>query len=173
MSAVKETAGETKDLGYQEIRAIARRLIFNESSRCTLTGTELVHEVYLKLRRSQSAGAVRSYGFAAKVMRQILVDRARARKTRDRAAVTYETESRRQQTDPTKPRQVPSSELMLCLNQAVDKLEMLYPAHAELAKLKLFSGLSIEESCEQLSLPRSSGYRYWEFAKAFLARELG
>lgn len=251
-------ASAAEKLDYRDLRSIARHLMANESSRCTLTATGLVHEFYLRLAKytastpakpgpsmpdasaeqqtttplgndsvasssptgnavgrlskqpgslscrttpartaqtlqtnaqtnapeadllgaapvNQAAALVQSVGtgtlsLASRVMKQILVDRARRRHTRRTAEQNHCTKlgslsARSQQ-------QQGVGEKTLQFESALEILEREMPETAELVRLRVYLDVSVEEAAVQLGLSRATAYRKWTFAKAWLAEYL-
>ena len=161
-------------LGYKQLKQVARRLMAQEPKASTLTATALVHELYLKLvHRSEAEGEslpVWSIRFAAQAMRQILVDRARSRRSRMR----LETEhgQRDDGCDPEAESVAILAEEFVQLEQALHELEERWADNAELVRLKLFGSASLEQIAELLGMSRATAYRKWEFSKAWLAQRL-
>jgi len=160
---------ELTPLVYRELRKIAAGYIRRERPGQTLQATALVHEAYLRL-----AGAGQPWtderhfvGIAARSMRQILVERARARGAQKRWAgldrVTM-TASLAAATDP---------ETMLpAIDEALERLEKIDPEQAKIVELRYFMGLGIEETADVLGMSPATLKRRWALARAWLFREL-
>jgi RNA polymerase sigma factor (TIGR02999 family) len=166
------SAGELFGLVYDELRLVARKLMAKERGNHTLDPTALVHEVYMRLSRGKSKPwKSRAYFFsaAAEAMRRILVDHARRRNAqrhgggREHADVIYSE---------VVDAHVSNMEAvdLLTLDDALDRLAADYPAKAELVKLLYFAGLSLEEVAAIQGTSRTSVYRQWLFARAWLRR---
>ena len=134
-----------------------------------LDATALVHEAWLRLGSGAAAASDRTHflGIAARLMRQILVERARARHAAKRGGhrdrVTLDE------------RMLPSSDHpidVLALDQALDRLASLDPMNARLVELRFFGGLTVEEAAEALDISPATLKRRWALARAFLLREL-
>jgi RNA polymerase sigma factor (TIGR02999 family) len=160
-------------LVFDELRGVARRCLAAERPGHTLQPTALVNEVYLKLRRTRLRGfASRSqfFAFAARLMRQILVDYARARHTGKRGsdgqrvpmAEALEAEADRG-LDP---------ESILAIHEVLERLEKFDPRHSRIAELRYFGGLTLPEIAAVLDVSLSAAERSWSVARLFLAREL-
>jgi RNA polymerase sigma factor (TIGR02999 family) len=107
------------------------------------------------------------FGAAAEAMRRILVESAR-RKGAERHG------GGRQRVDLDRAQRIlESSDDLLLVNDALERLMLEDPVAVEIVKLRLFAGLSVEEAADALSIPRSTGYRHWTFARAWLRCELG
>ena len=138
----------------------------------TLQPTALVHEAYLRLAGAGSPWTNRRHflGIAARSMRQILVERARARGAQKRWAGL----DRVSLTESLVGRWRPGDEdaLLPALDEALTQLEQIDPEQARLVELRYFVGLSIEETAEALELSPATLKRRWALARAWLFREL-
>ena len=163
-------AGELTPLVYRELRKIAGGYLRRERPGQTLQATALVHEAYLRLAGAGSPWQDERHfvGIAARSMRQILVERARARGAQKRWAeldrVTLSA-SLAAATDPEC--------LLPAIDEALTRLEALDPEQARIVELRYFVGLSIEETAAALSISPATLKRRWSLARAWLFRELG
>jgi RNA polymerase sigma factor (TIGR02999 family) len=159
-------------LVYEELRKLAAQKMAQEAPAQTLQATALVHEAYLRLVGAEQSKHWDSRGHffsaAAEAMRRILIDRARDRKRLKRGG-----ERRRIDLDGIEIALNTSADELLALNEALQKLATVYPECAELVKLRFFAGLSLRDACTALGIPRRTGDRNWEFARAWLHRQLG
>ena len=154
---------------YAELRRIAAAYMRRERHAVTLQATGLVHEAYLRLAGTHLAFADRNHfvGIAARSMRQILVDRARARGAQkrwaglDRVSLT-ESLVRASAEDAMLP----------ALDDALSRLERIDPEQARLVELRYFVGLSNEETADTLGLSPATVKRRWALARAWLFRDL-
>lgn len=154
---------------YDELRRIAAVLMRRERPGQTLQATALVHEAYLRL-----AGAGRPWtderhfvGIAARSMRQILVDRARARGARKRwAGLERVTLSDALAAAEREDAMLPA------LDDALSRLEALDPEQARIVELRYFLGLGIEETADVLGISPATLKRRWALARAWLFRAL-
>jgi RNA polymerase sigma factor (TIGR02999 family) len=159
---------------YDELRAIAHRQIASESANQTVQATALVHEAYLKLadqRQVRFENRSHFFAVAAKIIRRILIDRARLRLTAKRdvnrnVSIDAFPQIQSPQLNPIDPA------TLLDLDVALDKLELRFPEIAKLVELRFFAGLTIEETAEILNLSASTVKRDWITAKALLARSM-
>lgn len=157
-------------LVYNELRKISSKYLRDEFRQHTLQTTELVHEAYLKLIGNNSLSwesRAHFYGIAARSMRQILVDYARKRKSQKRG--------KGETLLPLENANFiigESEEQILNLNDALDKLETLEVRSSKIVELRFFSGLSIDETAEILKVSPATIKRDWNFAKAWLYREM-
>jgi RNA polymerase sigma factor (TIGR02999 family) len=175
LSAIEQgdshAAAELLPLVYNELRQLAAQKLAQEKPGQTLQATALVHEAYLRLVDVDKVQHWNSRGHffaaAAQAMRRILVERARRKKRRRHGGAW-------QRVDLDEADVVcllPPHEL-LSLDDALDRLGELDAAAAEVAKLHCFGGLSVEEAAGALGLSRTSAYRHWTYARAWLFNQM-
>ncbi len=160
------------DLVYEELRQQAAAKMANERQGHTLQATALVHEAWVKLSGRQGKsiawnGRRHFYAAAVDAMRRILIDHARRKNTTRRGGGWQQVTL----NDKLSAREVTPGEF-IDLNDALDKLHQLSPQKAELAKLRLVGGLTVEETAATLNLSTATVKRHWSYAKAWLSREL-
>jgi RNA polymerase sigma factor (TIGR02999 family) len=157
-------------LVYEELRQLADRFLAAEQRSATLQPTALVHEAYLRLVGSDPAGwenRAHFFGAAARAIRRILVDRARARRAARRGGV------RPLRLDTHAPLAVPGPSLdMLALDEALAKLASVDAQKARMVELRFFGGLGVDETAAALGVSPSSVDRDWVFARAWLHRAM-
>jgi RNA polymerase sigma factor (TIGR02999 family) len=154
---------------YDELRRIAAAYMRRERPGQTLQATALVHEAYMRLAGTGRPWTDRNHflGIAARAMRQILVERARARGAQKRwAGLARVSLSNVLATAPTDDAMLPA------LDQALSRLEQLDPEQARIIELRYFAGLGIEESAAALGMSPATLKRRWGLARAWLFREL-
>lgn len=154
---------------YQELRQLAQHNLRGERSDHTLQTTALVHEAYLRLLDQQGVAwqsRAHFFGIASRLMRRILVDYARRRRSakRDGGARVPLEDDLVAVEDP--------ADLEL-LDRALVDLEALDPKQARLIELRFFGGLTIAQAAEALGVSPATAKREWRVAKAWLARQLG
>lgn len=158
-------------LVYDELRQIARRQRRRASSPDTLNTTAVVHEAFLKLAGSKNISMEDRRHFfatAARAMRQIVVDHARAHMTQKRGGGVRPIDL--DQADvPVRDRAIEIVELDL----ALDRLRALSERLSRIVELRFFAGLTVEESAEILGIHSRTVKKDWRKARAFLFRELG
>jgi RNA polymerase sigma factor (TIGR02999 family) len=158
-------------LVYQELRALAARKLAQEKPGQTLQATALVHEAYLRLADGNAAQNWNSRGHffaaAAEAMRRILVEQAR-RKNR----VRHGGELRRIDFDSELQISDDADENLLALDEALQRLAIEDREPAEVVKLRYFAGLTIEETASALGISVRTVNRHWEYARAWLFRQL-
>ena len=133
----------------------------------TLQATALVHEAYLRLVDGERARHWDSRGHffaaAADAMRRILVDAARHKKSLKAGGGM-----KRVDLDDAEVTLNPPPDDLLALDDAITKLAAEDPVAAQLAKLRLFAGLTVDEAAQSLGMSRRTGFRHWTYAWAFL-----
>lgn len=161
------TPEELLPVVYQELRRLAASKLSNEQPGQTLEATALVHEVWLKLSDGSMDWNDKTHFVrtAATAMRQILVDRARAKLTSKRGGDNVRVEV----NDFAAP--LPDAEL-LHLDEALTRLALIKPEHAKLVELRYFAGMSNEEAAASLDVSPATGTRMMNYAKAWLKVEM-
>lgn len=162
-------ARELTPLVYRELRKLAAAYISRERPGQTLQATALVHEAYLRLAGAGTPWHDERHfvGIAARSMRQILVERARARGAQKRwAALDRVTLSASLAVAADPESTVPS------LDEALTRLERVDPEQAKIIELRYFVGLSVEEAAAALGMSPATLKRRWALARAWLFREL-
>ena len=165
-------AQELMPIVYGELRALAASQMRSERKDITLQPTALVHEAWLRLVGSEMAFENRAhfFGAAARAMRRVLIDHARRidrsprRSARERVSlgVLQLSEAGEEQ------------DLMdlLSVNEALERLEAIDPAKADIVTLRFVLGCTIEETAAALGCSPAKVKKDWAFARAWLAREL-
>lgn len=157
-------------LVYDELRRLAAAYLRRERPGQTLQPTALVHEAYLRLLKDKPGrwqNRAHFCAIAAHSMRQILIERARARGAVKRGGV----QARVTLDEGLLPTQGPSIDLV-ALDEALQRLEAIDPEQARLVELRFFGGLTIEETAEAMNISAATVKRHWTVARAWLAREL-
>ncbi len=163
-------ADEAMPIVYRELREIAGAHLRRARSAGDLQPTVLVHEVYVKLLGDGGAAVhdrEHFYALAARAMRQLCVDQARARaagkRGGDRVAVTLD-EGLAQAADLDVD--------LLDLDAALGELAQLDPREARVVELRFFGGLSMDETARALGISLATAEREWRAARAWLGRRL-
>lgn len=155
---------------YDELRRVAHRQLAARGGALTLSPTVVVHEVYLKL---QAAGQVTAHDrghfltLAARAMRQVLVDHARARLAEKRGGG-----ARRTLLDDGHLGVAEDATTILELDSALGRLQGVDERLARLVLLRFFAGLSTEETAETLGVTTRTLRRDWRKARAYLYADL-
>lgn len=163
---------ETVALAYHELRAIAHQRLMarDRNGAGTLSTTALVHEAYLKLA-DQSQGVWRDHGhflaLASLAMRHVLVDRARERNALKRGGAP-----RRVSLDETELPLDSLDEVVLQIDDALERLAASEPRLAQVVECRFFGGLTEQETAEALGLTLRTIQRDWVKARVLLQRLL-
>jgi RNA polymerase sigma factor (TIGR02999 family) len=162
-------AQDLTPLVYDELRRLAAAYMRRERPGQTLQATALVHEAYLRLAGAGTPWHDRRHfiGIAARSMRQILVERARARGAQKRWAGL----DRVSLSDALAKADQPDR-MLPALDEALTRLEAEDAELARLVELRYFAGLSIDETGEALAMSPATVKRRWAMARAWLFREL-
>ena len=167
-----QAAAKLLPLVYDELRKLATARMAAEPSGHTLQPTALVHEAFLRLIGSADtarwANHKEFFAAAAEAMRRILVESARGKNRIKRGG-----QARRNALDPN---QLSSPEIdpdqWIDLDLVLSRFESVDSVAAELTKLRMFGGLSVEVAAEILGLSRANAFRKWTFARAWLTAAL-
>jgi RNA polymerase sigma factor (TIGR02999 family) len=158
-------------LVYRELRLRAAARLRRDFQRTPLQPTELVHEAYLRLvdqKRAVWQNRSQFYGLASKMMRRILVDRARAQKTAKRSGQWV-----RVTLDPAMASTAPALDDVLDIDAALRDLETFDERKSQIVELKFFGGLSLDEIAGTLGLSVATVEREWQAARAWLLKSIG
>ena len=156
---------------YAELRRIASRRLRRERPGHTLQPTALVHEAYLKLVQAPELewhDRAHFFAVAARVMRQVLVDHARAHQAEKRGGALRKV-SIEEVAEPG----ITADVDLLALEEALGRLGDFDPQQSRVVELRYFGGLTIEETAEVIGVSPATVKREWMMAKAWLRRELG
>ena len=161
---------ELVQIVYDELRQLAAAYLRRERPGQTLQTTALVHEAYLRLAHSRPVWTDRNHfvAIAGRAMRQILVDRARARGTHKRWGGLN-----RVALSDTLIAAAVEDAMLPALDEALGRLEKIDPEQVRMIELRYFVGLSNEETADTLGVSLATCKRRWALARAWLFRELG
>jgi RNA polymerase sigma factor (TIGR02999 family) len=158
---------------YTELHRVAHRRLRGERADHTLSTTALVHEAYLKLmnlERLNWQNRAQFMAIASRLMRQILVDYARSRRTVRRGGEHKGVELKASESAAVTAGE--PAEEVLALHQALESLGNINGRHARIVECRFFGGMSIAETAEALSISPATVKRDWVMARAWLNREL-
>lgn len=156
---------------YTECRRIAARQLALERRDHSLDPTALVHELYLRLvdqRRASWENRAQFFGVAARLMRRVLVDHARARHAEKRGgdAVFVSLDAAADTPDDSQVADV------LAIDEALERLAAHDPEQVQIVELRYFAGLTVEETARVVGRSSRTVKREWRLAKAWLYQEL-
>ena len=161
---------ELLDLVYEPLRLIAERHLNREREGHTLQPTALVHELYIRFVDQRSVDwrdRTHFFAVAAQVMRRILVDYARRRKSDKRGGSMMPVTL-------TAALEAASEENfdVLALDLALEQLAAIFPQQAKIVELRFYGGLTLDETAEALGISAATVSREWTMARAWLRRAL-
>jgi RNA polymerase sigma factor (TIGR02999 family) len=156
---------------YADLHRIARRELHRNDGGVTLSATTLLHEAYLNLSgrgAAQFPDRARFLAYASKVMRGLIVDFARNRRTLKRGGAFELTALPLDAAIPA-----PDGAELARLSEAVERLARIEPRLAQVVDLKYFSGFSFAEIAGMSGVSERTVQRDWEKARLFLHQALG
>lgn len=160
-------------LVYGEMRRLAGGYLSRERAGHTLQPTALVHEVYLRMMGADAIdwhNRAHFFGVASRLMREILIDYARARNRKKRGG---EFRTQIELDAACSIGSDPSTQLdVVAVDEALSELEKLDERQAKIVEMKFFGGMTIEEIAEVLGISPATVKREWTSAKLFLTRKL-
>lgn len=163
-------AQELLPLVYEELRKLAAARMAGQWETSTLQPTALVHEAWLRLagtREQTWENRAHFFAAAAEAMRRILIDHARRKHAGKRRPGTQRIDL--SQVDVAIQA---DDELLLRIDEALERLTAEDAEAAKLVKLRFFVGMDYEEAAKALGISERTAKRHWTFARAWLFREL-
>lgn len=155
---------------HAELRRLARRHMAREEAGHTLQPTALINEVYVRLvegPRVRWQDRAHFFAMAARLMRHILVDHARAKRNQKRGGAF-----RKVPLNDRLARSSPRPQDVLALDDALEALAAIDPRRSRVVELRFFGGLTVAEMAEVLKISPETVMRDWRFARVWLRREL-
>lgn len=165
-----KAAEELLPLVYDELRQLAAARMAQQPPGQTLQATSLVHEAFLRLtggQRDQWQGRVHFFRAAAEAMRCILIENARRKSRWKRGGRLQRVDLQGLELAAETP-----PDTLLVVQEALDRLAAEDEPKAELVKLRFFIGLTHAEVAQVLGLSEPTVKRRWEYARAWLLREI-
>ncbi|HKD04318.1 MAG TPA: sigma-70 family RNA polymerase sigma factor [Bryobacteraceae bacterium] len=162
-------AEQLMDAVYTDLRAMAHRIFSGERSDHTLQPTALVHEVWLRIFSGADVpwnDRVHFYAVAARQMRRLLADHGREFRALKRGAGLKVSLDEKLHGSPLNDCQFDD------LNRLLDVLQRKDPEAFRVVEMKFFSGMTDEEVAAEMGCSHSSVRRHWNFAKAWLVRQM-
>ena len=163
-------ADQLMNLVYEDLRRVAEQKMAQEPVGLTLDAAGLVNEAYLRLfppsKQVEWENRRHFFGAAAEAMRRVLIEGARKRKRLKRGGL-------RQRINLTDLANLPdNTDLVLSIDDCLVRLQAEDPQACEVARLRLFAGLSVDSVADVLGFSRATAYRHWTYARAWLQAEL-
>jgi RNA polymerase sigma factor (TIGR02999 family) len=159
---------ELIEIVFPQLRRLAGHYMRSERPDHTLQPTALVHEAYLRLVKIEDIDwkdRVHFFGLAAKLMRQILVDHARARKAAKRPQANISLDEELAYSNE-------KSSAVLALDEALSRLAMKDVRMGRVVELKFFGGLTFDQIGRVLEVSEKTAKRDWQLARAWLRKEM-
>jgi RNA polymerase sigma factor (TIGR02999 family) len=163
-------ASQLLPLVYDRLRALAATYMHQERSDHSFSATDLVHEAYVRLidnTRMSWQGKTHFFAMAARQMRRVLVDAARAHQAQKRGG-----DLTRVTLDDNAALSPGTAVDFMALNEAIQRLSELSARQTEVVELRFFGGLSIRETAYVLGVSERTVTQDWTMARAWLLREL-
>jgi RNA polymerase sigma factor (TIGR02999 family) len=157
-------------LVYDELHRLASRYLRRERHNHTLQTTALVHEAYLRLVHEKNANCknrLQFFAVASQLMRHILVDYARSHNAAKRGGGCGSIS-----LDEALIGSTDKSADLMALDEALNKLAAIDPEQSRVVELRIFGGLTVEETAEALGVSPRTVKREWSTAKAWLHRQI-
>jgi RNA polymerase sigma factor (TIGR02999 family) len=157
-------------LVYEELHRLAEHYIRRERPNHTLQPTALINEAYIRLidiKKADWKNRAHFFGVAARLMREILVDYARARAAQKRGGFVNKIPLEQAGDLPGMP-----DVDLLALDAALRRLDEVHPLKCRIVELRFFGGLSNEEIAEVLGVSIPTVVRHWRVARAWLYSEI-
>jgi RNA polymerase sigma factor (TIGR02999 family) len=167
----KAALDQLMPLVYSELRRLAHHYMSRERPGHTLQTTALVNEAYLRLVDQESTrweNRAHFFGIAARLMREILVDRARTRRAAKRGGAQVRVSLSKVDRVASRP-----DVNLIALDEALHRLEAIDPQKSRIVELRYFGGLSIQETAEVIAISAATVKREWSMARAWLRSEIG
>jgi RNA polymerase sigma factor (TIGR02999 family) len=167
----RSAASSIFTLLYSELHRMAHRELARAGDYGCLSTTTLLHEAYLDISGRDGArfpDRARFMAYAARVMRGLIIDHARNRRAQRRGG-QFEITA----LDTDVAEQVPDAKMLTCLSDALDDLERVDAALAEIVDLKFFCGFSFGEIATMRGVSERTVQRDWEKARIYLYRIIG
>jgi len=156
---------------YRELHRLAQRYIAQERPGQTLQATALVNEAYLRLvdvKEVNWQNRAHFFGVSAQLMRRILVDLARSRRSLKRGG-----EAQAVSLDDALMVSPEPGQDLVALDDALQALSAMDPRRGQVVELRFFGGLSVQETAEVLKVSTETVMHDWKVAKAWFLREMG
>ena len=166
-----KAAEELLPLVYDELRKLAAHKMAHEAPGQTLQPTALVHEAWLRLAgndaHAQFANRAHFFSAAAEAMRRILIERARRKSAGKRGG-----DWQRIDLDKIDIAADADDDTLLLVNESLEKLAKEDANAAQIAKLRFFGGLTLDEAAQAMGVTERTANRYWAFARVWLFDEM-
>lgn len=157
-------------LVYEQLHAAAGRYMASERPGQTIQTTALIHETYLRLvniRQMKWQNRAHFFAICARLMRRILIDFARSRRSKKRGGAVPQVEF-----DEALVISPQAGEDFVALDDALNRLAQVDARKSRVVELRFFGGLDVKETAEVMKVSVDTVIRDWKFAKVWLLRDL-
>jgi RNA polymerase sigma factor (TIGR02999 family) len=154
---------------YSDLHRVARRELSRQGSPLTMGATTLLHEAYIELAAKNGLSfpdRARFMGYAARVMRGLIIDHARSRSAMKRGGQFHITSSG------AEIEQIADGDQLARIGEALDELAKVEPALAEIVDMKFFCGFTFAEIGAMKGISERTVQRHWEKARVYLHHKL-
>jgi len=155
---------------YSELHRLAKRELNRQGFPITVSATTLLHEAYIEMAAKEAASfpdRARFFGYAAKVMRGLIIDYARSRSAQKRGGQFEITSAETEIQDASDHRELSQ------ISESLDDLAQVEPILAEIVDLRFFCGFTFAEIAAVKQISERTAQRHWEKARIFLHRRIG
>ncbi len=165
--------GQLLDMVYHELRGLAAAIHAAQRGPHTLQPTALVHEAWLKMAGHVDRLESRRHfmAVAARAMRQVLTDRARAA-LRQKRGGDVQTVMLHDNAVPAQPVDTGNEHELVALDQALTELGNLYERHLRVVEMRLLGSMTMQEIADELGVSKRTAEEDWTFARIWLRRQL-
>lgn len=165
----RSAANQLFSVLYAELHRLAKRQLAGQGVAVSLSATTLLHQAYIEM--AEKDGTIfpdrpRFMGYAARVMRGLIIDHARAHQAQKRGGQFEITSIESQVEDP------PDHRELTRISEALDELAKADPALEEIVDLKFFCGFTFAEIAAMKGVSERTAQRQWEKARIFLHRTI-
>lgn len=150
---------------YDDLHRLARSYLRDEPMTVSLSPTVMIHELFLRLPKTEALSRSHFFALASTTMRRVLVDQARSRNRQKRGG-SY---ARREYND-WDIVCITDTDQVLAVDEALEVLGKLDPRQAKVVEMKFFGGMTVDEIAEQLAMSKRTIEADWTMAKAWLRR---
>lgn len=150
---------------YEDLHRLASGYLRDEPVTVSLSPTVMIHELFLRLPKTEELSRTHFFALASTTMRRVLVDQARSRNRQKRGGRYV-----RREFNDWDMVSITDSDQVLAVDEAIEDLGRLDQRQAKIVEMKFFGGMTVEEIAEQLSMSKRTIEADWTMAKAWLRR---
>ncbi len=150
---------------YDDLHRLASGYLRDEPATISLSPTVMIHELFLRMPKTEELTRTHFFALASTTMRRVLVDQARSRKRQKRGG-----QFARREFNDWDMVSITDSDQVIAVDEALEDLGKLDPRQAKVVEMKFFGGMTVEEIAEQFSVSKRTIEADWTMAKAWLRR---